>query len=98
MKDFDKNKESSYLQYCNVNNLHGSTWSQKFEVNNFQWIKHTSQFNKTFIKNYNEECNEGYSLEGDAESLEKLHKLHNDLPFLTETMKIEKVEKLLATL
>ena len=30
--------------------------------------------------------------------LKKLHKLHNDLPFLPERMKIEKVEKLVANL
>ena len=30
----------------------------------------------------------------DVHYLEKLHKLHNDLPFLPERMKIEKVEKL----
>ena len=29
--------------------------SQKLPVNNFEWIKDTSQFNKDFIKNYNEE-------------------------------------------
>ena len=23
MKDYDKNKESSYMHYCNVNNLYG---------------------------------------------------------------------------
>ena len=30
--------------------------------------------------------------------LEKLHELHNNLPFLPERMKIEKVEKLVANL
>ena len=35
--------------------------SQKLPVNNFEWIKDTSQFNEDFIKkNYNEESNEGY--------------------------------------
>ena len=32
-------------------------------------------------------------LEFDVQYLEKLHELHNDLPFLPERMKIEKVEK-----
>ena len=55
MKDDDKNKESSYLQYWNVNNLYAWTMLQKLQVNFFEWIKDTSQFNKDFIKNYNEE-------------------------------------------
>ena len=29
IKDFDKNKESSSIQYWNVNNLYGWTMSQK---------------------------------------------------------------------
>ena len=37
MKDCDKNKESSYIQYWDVNNLYGWALSQ--------WIKDTSQFN-----------------------------------------------------
>ena len=36
--------------------------------------------------------------EVDVQYLEKLHELHNDLPFLPERMKIEKVEKLVANL
>ena len=60
MKYFDKNKESSYLQYCDVNNLYGWAMSQKFPVNNFEWIKYTPQLNDDFIKNYNEESDEGY--------------------------------------
>ena len=51
--------------------------SQKLPVNNFEWIKDTSQFNEHFIKNYNEES-------GDVQYLEKLCELRNDLPCLLE--------------
>ena len=71
--------------------------SQKLPVNNFDWID-TSQFNEDFIKDCNEESDEGYFLQVDVQYLEKLHDLHNDLPFLPERMKIEKVEKLVANL
>ena len=37
-------------------------------------------------------------LEVDVQYLEKVHELHNDLPFLPERMKIEKAEKLVANL
>ena len=93
MKDYDKNKESSYLQYLDVNNLYGWAMLQKLPVNNFEWIKDTSQFNEDFIKNYNEESDEGYFLEVDVKYLENVHELHNDLPFLPERMKIRKVGK-----
>ena len=66
---------------------------QKLLVNDFKWIKDTSQFNEDFIKNYNEESDEGYFLEVDVQYLEKLHELHNDLPFLPERVKIETVKK-----
>ena len=52
MKDYDENKESSYVQYWHVNNLYGWTMSQKLPVNSFEWIKDTSQFNEDFIKSY----------------------------------------------
>ena len=51
MKNHDKNKQFSYLQYLGVNNLYGWAMSQKLPVNNFEWIEDTSQFNEDFIKN-----------------------------------------------
>ena len=39
MKDYDKNKESSYFQYWDVNNLYHWTISQKVPVSNYEWIK-----------------------------------------------------------
>ena len=53
MKDYDKNKESSYIQYCNVNHLYGWVMSQKLPVSNFETVKDTCQFNEGFMKNYN---------------------------------------------
>ena len=56
------------------------------------------QSNEDFIKNYNEESNEGYFIEADVQYHEKLYELHNDLPFLPERMKVEKVKKLVTNL
>ena len=72
--------------------------SQTFPVNNFEWIKDTFEFNEDFIKNYNEENDEGYFVEVDVQYLEKLHEFQNDLLFLSERIKIEKVEKLVVNL
>ena len=81
MKDHDKNKELSYLQYWDVNNLCDWAISQKSPVNNFKWIKNTSQFNDDFIENYNEKSDKRYFLEVDVQCTEKLHELHNDFHF-----------------
>ena len=45
--------------------------SQKLPVINFEWIKDSSQFKEDFIKNYNEESDEGYLLKVDVQYLEK---------------------------
>ena len=66
---------------------------QKLPVNNFEWIKDTSQFKEDFIKNYNGESDEGYFLEVNGQYLEKLHEPY-DLWFLPETINIKKVKKL----
>ena len=83
MKNYDKSKELSYLQYWDVNNLCGWVMSQKLPINNFEWVKGTSQLYKDFIKNYNEESDEGYFLEVNVQDLEKLQEIHNDLPCFT---------------
>ena len=98
MKDYNKNKESSYLQYWDVNNLFGCATSQKLPVNNFEWIKDPSQFNEDFIKNNNGESDKVYIFEVDVQYTEKLHEIYNHLPFLPERMKIEKVRKVVANL
>ena len=69
MKNYDKNKESSYLKYCYVNDLYGRAMLQKLPVNSFEWIEDTSQFNEGFIKKYTEESDEGYFVQVDAQYL-----------------------------
>ena len=58
MKDYDENKESLYLKYLDVNNLYGWAMSQTLLVNNFGWIRDTSQFNEGFMQNYKKESDE----------------------------------------
>ena len=55
--------------------------SQKLAVNTFEWKEVTTQFNEDFTKNFEEESDEGYFLEVDVQYPEKLHELHNNLPF-----------------
>ena len=83
IKDSDKNKEPSYLQYWYVSNSYGWAMFQKLLTNNFVRIDEDDfQFNEGFIKNYNEKSDEGYFLEVDVWYLDNLHNSHNDLPFL----------------
>ena len=99
MKNYEKNTESSYLEYLDANNLYGWAMSQKLPVDDFEWIKEDdlSKFNESFIKNYDENSDKGYILEVDVEYPKNLHKLHSDLPFLPERMKINKCSKLVCT-
>ena len=39
MKDYDKNKESSYLRYWDVNNLCSWAMLQKLPANGFKWVE-----------------------------------------------------------
>ena len=43
MKDYNKNIESSYIQYLDANNLYGWAMSQKLTRNNFKWVEDTSK-------------------------------------------------------
>ena len=52
MKNYDKDMESSCLEYLDANNLYGLAMSQKRPVNGFEWVEELSQFNEDFIKNY----------------------------------------------
>ena len=93
MKDYNKDKESSYINCWHVKNLYRWAVSQKLPVNNFELTEETSQFNEDFIKKYDEEIDEWYFLEVDFQYPKKLEKFHNDLALLPERKKIEKSRK-----
>ena len=46
MKNYDKNKELSYIHYLDANNLYGWAISQKLSVDGFKWKKDTLKFNE----------------------------------------------------
>ena len=98
MKDYNKDKEESFLQYDDANNLYGWAMIQPLPVDGFDWVEDLSKIDEHFIKNYGEDSDKGYILEVDAEYLENLHDLHSDLPFLLERMKIDKCKKLVFNL
>ena len=96
MKNYDKNKESSYIQYLDANNVYGWAMSQKLPVNGFKWVN--NEINEEFINNYDKNSDKGYTLEIDIKYPRKLHNLHNDSPFLPKRMKIDKCKKLVCDL
>ena len=98
MKNYDKNIDLSYLMYLDANNLYGWAMSQKLPINGFKWVTDVPWFNERFIKKYNENSDIGYFLEVDVEYPKKLWDSHQDLPFLPERRKLEKVQKLVCSI
>ena len=77
-----------------VNDLCDWTIFQKLPVNSFQCIKDTSQFYERFHNRVMSDrvSDEGYFSELDVQYPEQIHEFRNDLQFLPEIMKIEKVK------
>ena len=98
MKNYDKKKESSYIQYLDANNLHGWEMSQKLPVGGFKWKKNKLKFNEDIIKNYGEDSDKVYILEVDLDYPKEFHDLHSDFRFFVERMEINKYNKLLCNL
>ena len=43
MKNYNKNKDSSCIQYLDANNLYGWAMSRKLQKSNFKWVEDTSR-------------------------------------------------------
>ena len=98
MENYDENEESSFVEYLDANNLYGWAMSEPLPVDGLFWIQNESEIDEDFIKNYDENSDEGYIFEVDVEYPKNLHDLHSDLPFLPERMKIYECNKLVCNL
>ena len=84
MKNYEKDKDSSYLMYLDANNLYGWAMSQKLPVGKFKWGDE-----KNFdMSNYSGE--KGCIIECDLEYPENLHDEHNMYPLAPEKILVEK--------
>ena len=98
MKNYNKYKEESFIQYLDANNLYSWAMSQKLPVSGFKWKNDMSKFTKELIKNYDEDSDKGYIVEVDVKYPKKLHDLHSDFSFSPERIKIDKSKKLVCNL
>ena len=89
---------SSFLQYLDANNLYGWAMSQPLPAGGFNWVNDLSRFAPEEIDRLAKRGSKGYLLGVDVRYPEGLHDLHNDLPFMSEKLKINKVEKLVPNL
>ena len=83
MKNYNKDEESSYIQYLDANNIYGWAMSKKLPVNGFKWLDSDkiNEINENFIKTYDENNDKGYTFEVDVKYLKRLNELYSDLPF-----------------
>ena len=85
---FDPNKDTTYLQYLDPNNLYGWAMSQPLPAGGFGWV----DVNPNEISEVATRTDKGYILEVDVSYPKELHNSHNDLPFMCERMEINGVE------
>ena len=91
---FDPNEKINYLQYLDANNLYGWAMSQPLPTGGFHWV----DIKPDKISKLAKRKSKGYLLEVDIRYPKELHNSRNDLPFMCETMKINRVEKLIPNL
>ena len=100
MKNYNPEKESSFIQYLDANNLYGWAMTQQLPTHGFNWIKNIT---KEKVMEILEKANhsmlnhgrKGYIFEVDLEYPEHLWDSHNDYPLAPEKMIVNGVEKLI---
>ena len=101
MKDYNPDKESTFIQYLDANNLYGWAMSQQLPTHGFTWMK---DITKEKVMDILEKANhnmfnkgkKGYIFEVDLEYPEHLWETHNDYPLAPEKMIVNGVEKLIS--
>ena len=101
MKNYDSDKETTFIQYLDANNLYGWAMSQHLPTNGFKWMKNLTveKIYEILDKVSHSMANpykKGYIFEVDLEYPEHLWKTHNDYPLAPEKLKVNGVEKLIS--
>ena len=91
---FNPNKDTTYLQYLDMNNLYSWAMSHPLPTGGFKW----TDVNPNEISELATRTDKGYVLEVDVSYPKELHNQHNDLPCMCERMEINGVEKLVPNL
>ena len=94
---YNPDEVSIFLQYVDINNEYGWSMISNLPAHGFKW-KNGEDFTTEKIDELVKEKKRGYILEVDVEYPKELHENHNELPFLTERMRIGRVEKLVPSL
>ena len=89
---FNPNKDTTYLQYLDANNLCSWAMSQPLPTGGFKWV----DVNPNEISELATRTDKGYLLEVDVSYPKELHNSHNDLPFVCGRIEINGVEKLVS--
>ena len=92
---FDENEPSKFITYLDANNLYGWAMNKPLPTHGFKWMS-VEELNSW--KNITNEDGIGCILEVDLEYPKTLHDLHNDYPLAPESIKVQKVYKLIPNL
>ena len=87
VKNYDKDKENTYISYWDVNNLYGWAMSQYLPYDNFEWMSE-EEINEVNFDLVSEDSKIGYVLEVDLEYPKDLHDTHNDYPLAPEKLRV----------
>ena len=101
MKSYNFEKESSFIQYLDANNLYGWAMSQQLPTHGFKWMSDlTVEGVISILEKVNHSMSntgkKGYIFEVDLEYPTKLWKKHNDYPLAPEKINVDGVEKLIS--
>ena len=91
---FDPKECTSYLQYLDANSLYRWAMSQSLLTGGFRWVS----IKPNEVRELAARTDKGYLLEVDVSYPRELHDSYNDLPFMCERIKINRVKKLVPNL